>query len=41
MYLVVIQSLVTAVAGASMHWHKIDRRGTAEVAREPGDRSYV
>ncbi|MGH8835205.1 MAG: bifunctional polysaccharide deacetylase/glycosyltransferase family 2 protein, partial [Actinomycetes bacterium] len=35
MYLVVIQSLVTAVAGAGMHWHKLDRRGTAEVAQQP------
>lgn len=41
MYLVVIQSLVTAVAGASMHWHKVDRRDTAEVGRGPKDRSYA
>jgi hypothetical protein len=41
MYLVVIQSLVTAVAGAGMHWHKLDRRGTAEVAQQPTDRSYA
>ena len=41
MYLVVIQSLVTALAGASMHWHKVDRQGTAKVAHQPGDRSYA
>src|SRR5262245_22746158 len=41
MYLVVIQSLVTAVAGAGMHWHKLDRRGTAEVAHQPRDRSHA
>ena len=38
MYLVVVQSLVTAVVGASMHWHKLDRRGTAEVAHQPENR---
>jgi hypothetical protein len=29
MYLVVVQSMVTAVSGAVLRWHKLDRRGTA------------
>jgi cellulose synthase/poly-beta-1,6-N-acetylglucosamine synthase-like glycosyltransferase len=33
MYLVVVQSMVTAVSGAVLRWHKLERRGTA---RAPG-----
>jgi cellulose synthase/poly-beta-1,6-N-acetylglucosamine synthase-like glycosyltransferase/peptidoglycan/xylan/chitin deacetylase (PgdA/CDA1 family) len=29
MYLVVVQSIVTAVSGAVLRWHKLERRGTA------------
>jgi cellulose synthase/poly-beta-1,6-N-acetylglucosamine synthase-like glycosyltransferase len=33
MYLVVVQSMVTAVSGGILRWHKLERRGTA---RAPG-----
>jgi len=32
MYLVVIQSVVTAIAGATLRWHKLERRGDAQIA---------
>ena len=32
MYLVVIQSVVTAIAGATLRWHKLERRGDATIA---------
>jgi cellulose synthase/poly-beta-1,6-N-acetylglucosamine synthase-like glycosyltransferase/peptidoglycan/xylan/chitin deacetylase (PgdA/CDA1 family) len=35
MYLVVIQSVVTALAGAVLRWHKLDRHGSARVAAVP------
>ena len=48
MYLVVVQSMVTAVSGAVLRWHKLERRGTARapghsrgVASEPPDRGRL
>lgn len=34
MYLVVVQSVVTALAGARLPWHKLQRRGIGEVTSE-------
>jgi cellulose synthase/poly-beta-1,6-N-acetylglucosamine synthase-like glycosyltransferase/peptidoglycan/xylan/chitin deacetylase (PgdA/CDA1 family) len=41
MYLVVLQSLVTAVVGSRLRWHKPARSGSAELSRPQGAQSSV
>lgn len=35
MYLVVVQSMVSAVSGVTLRWNKLDRRGTARAPGQP------
>jgi hypothetical protein len=32
MYLIVVQSVATALSGVRLPWHKLDRHGTATLA---------